>query len=645
MSMIRSTRFAGALVAVSAAFAATTAAADTGSVVVLRTATQMIKDSPAGRIGRLTGAGVMDTTVSVDPTGHIFMAWTDSVQQPNNNNSYLQGAIAVADLTETGLQAGQPIALPRLNGDRTFMRPQAGIGTNFMMTIFASEDNGNNNNPQAVAWVFDRTGKMINIDNTTRGTQAKPTNLIDLSGKQDGQQYGPHSICAMGVQPDGSESWILGLQRNNQAAYVMRVNVKADAQGNAHVTVPYLNQVLGDARHCRPQIECQPPGATPLTRTTRVLTTVEANNQPADIGVRAILFDVNTGNVVRDANGNKVSKLIAASNPGKNLYAVQPSVASISEGVVAIEWQKSSNARGNREAGNGHTGGENLSMLTTLKVATDGTGFTKLDEISRPAPYQRHAHSFGALYGGANGGVGAPAIAIMGGSSTGTGRGLTQVIPIDGATGKITAPDASLLFQVSTFSDVANIPARGKRNPNDQGAGFITGTGGLMNPGYQKPNGFMPEVRAFTVSAVPGFKDAATSTMLDGNNRPIGRDSLFLSLIPASWDPAKQVTPGPATDTSQIQPGPSPTTSTPQAQGGGGDTSSGGGGSDPFGNPSGDNGSGTGDGTGDPSLGAQSGGCAVAPASTSSTGTGLAGLALAALGLVFAARRRNKKEQ
>ena len=643
MSIKNSTRFAGAIVAVLSLAAAGTAAADTGSVVILRTATQMIKDSAPGKIGRLTGAGVMDTTVSVDPTGHIFMAWTDSVTQPNNNNSYLQGAIAVADLTETGLQAGQPIALPRLNGDRTFMRPQAGIGTNFMVTIFASEDNGNNNNPQAVAWVFDRAGKMLNIDNTTRGSQQKPTNLIDLAGKQDGQQYGPHSICALGTQTDGSESWILGLQRNNQAAYVMRVNVKADTQGNAHVTVPYLTQVLGDARHCRPQIECQPPGATPLQRTTRVLTTVEANNQPADIGVRAILFDINTGNVVRDSSGNKVSKLIAASNPGKNLYAVQPSVASISENVVAIEWQKSANARGNRQAGNGHTGGENLSMLTTLKVAADGTGFTKLDEISRPAPYQRHAHTFGALYGGTNGGVGAPAVSIMGGSSTGTGRGLNQIIPVDPTTGKIGAVDPSMLYQVSLFSDVANVPARGKRNPNDQGAGFITGTGGLMNPGYQKPTGFMPEVRTFTVSAVPGYKDAATSTMLDSNNRPIGRDSLMLSLIPSSWDPAVQTTPGPVTDTSQIAPGPSPTTSQPQAAGGG--DNAGGGGTDAFGNPTGDNGSGTDDGSG--GLPAQSsGGCAVA-ATGHDAGTGFAGLALAALGLVFAGvrRNRNKKEQ
>jgi hypothetical protein len=52
-----------------------------------------------------------------------------------------------------------------------------------------------------------------------------------------------------------------------------------------------------------------------IMRSSAVVTSVEANNQPADIGVRAVLIDTTNGKVIQ-------SKLIAKSDPGNRIYAV-----------------------------------------------------------------------------------------------------------------------------------------------------------------------------------------------------------------------------------------------------------------------------------------------------------------------------------
>ncbi|WP_394849281.1 hypothetical protein LZC95_17770 [Pendulispora brunnea] len=606
---------AGVVFALAAGAAGTAAADQPAPAVLLRPATMLIKESPNGPankpVGKQTGAGVMDTSAAADANGNIFMTWTNSVN--SDGRPGVQGSFALAQLTESGLQVTkQPTDLPALNGERTYMRPVAALGENFMISIFASEDNGVvPTNPQAVAWVFDRKGNMLNITNKGRvipGDKGgeKPANLIQLSGKNDAQQYGPHSVCPLGKNADGGESFLVGVQRQNQNAYAMRVDVKMQEDGAAKVTVPVFKRIVEDAQHCRPQVECEPPGAT-VGRRTRVITSVEANSQPADIGVRAVLFDPDKGEAV-------ASTLIAKSDRRANRYAVQPSVAFISDDVVAIQWQQSANARKNRVKGNGHTGGENLSMLTTLKVPAAGGEFQKLDEKERVAPYQRHAHAFGSLYGG---GAGQPAVAVMAGSSTGTGKGLMQTIPIDPATGKIGAIDPAKLSEVSIMSDVANLPARGKRNPQDQGAGFINGIGGLKNPGFGKPNGFMPEVATFTVAAVPGLKDMTASN----------RDSLFLSLVPTTWSPTLKVVSGPVTLTKDIQNGPSPTVAVPPSSVDNPGTPE----PDPFGNGTDENG-------GD--LNAGAGGCSVGATTTMPAGFGA--LALGMVGALLVIRRRKE---
>ncbi len=619
MSMRRPTQVALIIVAAMGLEAAPAMAetAPTKPAVLLRTATSLAYEAPNGAkaVAKNTGAGVMDVKPAFKKIMYAsgkFMVRvgalsTVSSKDANNAGSHMQGGLYLGDLTETGLTHKPMKMLPTLDGERAFMRPLLSFAQNqnFMLLIGASEDNGANNNPQAVAYIADLDGNLLPIANTTRGSQDKPTNLIALSGQQDDQQYGPHSVCSLGVDGSG-ESFLVGVQRNNEDAYVMKVKVEPSATaGQGNVTVPYLVKVLDNARHCRPQVTCPVAGTKDA-----YVTSVEANNQPAEVGVRLIKFNVDTGAVA-------TSSLIAESDPdgtktGTKSYAVQNSgLVYLGNGLGAVGYQVSANSKKDGAA-NGHAGGVNVSALATIRLSDS----TVLHRATAVAPYQRHAFSFPTTFGP---GAGKPAIAVMGGSSTGTGKGLIQIVEVDAAGLPVVNRDN--LFDVSIYSDVANLPARGKRNPNDQGAGFLNGAPGVDNPGYGKQGGFLPEVKTFFLSALPGFaKDPRANTA-------VNRESLWISLVPQTWEETITAVPGPVTQ--DIAPGPSPRVDAPPS------TTQKPAGADPFKTP--DLPAVAAEQTG---FGNTGGGCAVtAPKATSSNAAGLLGLGGLALTLVALRRK------
>ena len=233
-----------------------------------------------------------------------------------------------------------------------------------------------------------------------------------------------------------------------------------------------------------------------------------------------------------------------------------------------------------------------------------------------------------------------PAMAYIGGSSTGTKGAFEQIIPLK-ADGTLGVKDAAKLYAVSTYSDVANVQARGKRNPNNQARGFINGLGNVPNPGFNGgATAFMPETKSFSFSTITGYTDATGAT--------IGkRNSIYLSLVPASWATGIQTTPGSPTSTPGVGPdgqpsqtGPAPRTTAPATDPSGDNTSTGAGdtnvlaGTDPT----------TPDGTdpGRAQLGGDNGGCSVS--STSSSSTGGAGFILLAVAGVIVALRRKQEE-
>jgi MYXO-CTERM domain-containing protein len=637
---------------------ATASAAAPQSTVILNTATTVAYRAPNAPAGstpkRRDGAGVMDTTVAFDrTTGDIYSFWTNSVPWGNEPGAEkdangqgldtgMQAAMAFTKITTTGLGPVTVKMLPnQANAQRVFMRPTALLGPGYVAVVFASEDDGPNadGNPQAVMWVYDRQGNQLPITNAASNNQGPldAINLIDLSGQQDGQQQCAHDAIPLPDESDGSQSWVMGVQRNNQNARLMKVNIATDtAGGGVKVSVPYLTTIVQNAQHDRVKI------AVPLDGVAHngqiVATSVEADGQPANYGVDAVLFNTVTGKTISKTR-------VYSSDPQTGLYAVQPSAQYVSDGIVAFEFQVSNAVRngpnatntiGNCNPNNGHCGAPNESNLITMSVPTTaGSPFVKIDSAIRVAPYERHSEAFGMQYGAA--GSETAAIGLVGGSSTGMGTGLVQVLPID-ATGHIGAIDPMKVYQVSQYSDVAGLAAQTKRDPG-QARGFIHGLYGVPNPGYL-PNAsapanasaaaklFMPEVKTFNISAVAGYVDPTTDN----------RESLTFALVPATWDPSVQTTPGSAV--SNVPPGPGTTApaGTPITNPTGvsaGTTS---------GNQGGTTGSGTGGiKTGYGALGDASSGCGCTTAGSDST-SGLTGIALMGLGFVFLGMRRNKKE-
>jgi MYXO-CTERM domain-containing protein len=629
---MKTSRICAGVVATLALFASDYAQAEPGAAgetVVLQTYSKVWVagdalgpvQNGAPRLGKLTGAGVMDAHFAFDATdpASILLATTytrsaATKNQNTNNDSYLQGAVAFATLTEKGVTPGKVVDLPTMTGERAYNRPNVNIvrGGKVAILDFASEDNGINNNPMISTILVDTvTGAVITPANPTRqGNKAFIFNVVDAGNKQFGlnipnpnNQRGPHSCVNAG--PD---SVICGNQYNNQAAEAYKLTVSADNK----ITVNFFKRYSNTAQHCRPQVAIQSATATEFYTTE-----VEANNQPAEIGIRLTKASTATGNVIS-------SKIVVRSDPKGNKYVAEPSAAFLGD-KLALGYQLSASVNRNQNGDNGHAGGAQTSLVGLFST-------TSLEAVGAPlmnaAPYGRHSTMFGTTYGP----NAEPAVAYIGGSSTGTKGAFEQLIPLK-ADGTLGLKDSAKLYAVSAYSDVANVQARGLRNPNNQARGFINGLGGVPNPGFGKTaTGFMPEVKSFSFSTITGYTDAAGAT--------IGkRNSLWLSLVPASWAPGIATTPGSPTDKPGSNPdgtGPSPRTTAPGTNPSGDAQSDDGknvlGGTDPT-NPDNDGSR--------AALGADNGSCSVSSTgSSSSSGAGL--MLLAVAGVILVLRRKNE---
>ena len=631
---MKTSRICAAVVSTLALFAAGHASAEpagagatSGTVTLLNTFSKVWVNGDAlgpvqngvARIGKNTGAGIMDANFTFDKTAAAKAAYstkvllgsvyTRSSLTPNNNNSYMQGGFAVSELTETGVKELYTKDLPQLNGERAFMRPLIGFTPKYAVLIAASEDNGINNNPQPVMYIADKaTGALVQITNNTRGANNlnKPTNLIQQALKDGIQvqnpnnQRGPHNIV-----PVSDNSFIVGMQYNNQAQEAFRVTVNDDGS----VKMNWLKRYSNNAQHCRPQVAIA-EGAT-----EGYVAAVEADEQPAEIGFRLTKFNVATGQSI-------ASKIVVRSNPQQNLYVAEPSIALVGD-KVAIGYGFGTPVRNrNNNDANGHTGSSKQGRLALFSGADlSMVGEPMLDA----APYGRHAHIYSTSYGES----GEKAIAYAGGSSTGTKGGLAQLIPLkaDGTLGNL---DYNKVYPMSLFSDVANVQARGKRNPNNQAKGFINGLGDVPNPGFDKGDkAFMPEVKTFTMSTITGYTDAKAMDIAR-------RNSLWLSLIPSQWKTGLKTTPGTPTD----KPGPNADGTGPAPTTTGTATDPSGDAKNPDKNVLEGTEATTPDGRGD-YLGDAGGGCNVSSTSSSSSGGALIFLAVA--GVIVALRRKSEE--
>ncbi|HEY2512652.1 MAG TPA: MYXO-CTERM sorting domain-containing protein, partial [Polyangiaceae bacterium] len=260
-----------------------------------------------------------------------------------------------------------------------------------------------------------------------------------------------------------------------------------------------------------------------------------------------------------------------------------------------------------------------------------------LQEADRVALQNRHAAAFGLEYG--PDGSSSGALGVLSASSTGTGSGYAQIIPIDPVKGTFDAtPDPMKAYQVAQYADVAGLAAATLRDPG-QARAFFKAVHALPNPSYQNTAGFMPEVKTFNISAVAGYANPSTDNM----------ESLTFALLPSVWDPAYTTTPGAATPNVPPGPSPAPPAGTPVTNPSGPSAGTGTGGQD-TGGTSGTGASSVTGGSGGvhaPGYGtglSTSSGCGCTTAGADQT-SGLTGLGALGLGFVFLGiRRRSQKK-
>ncbi|MEZ4297486.1 MAG: MYXO-CTERM sorting domain-containing protein [Polyangiaceae bacterium] len=323
----------------------------------------------------------------------------------------------------------------------------------------------------------------------------------------------------------------------------------------------------------------------------------QGNNRPPEQGVACALLNTMTGQVIH-------KEIIAKSDPANNVYFNQPTIAKLGPNLFAVQVLES-NGLGKKN----NIKGSNKSHIYAIKVSTDF--FSQEGYITNVGKYPTHSAICGGMYGE----KGETHVAVLGASPTGLGQPSIQFVSWGGASFKVdTAMDN---WTVGFYGDSGLISNLYGANPNTQGRNFMYCVGNVKNPGFGKSNGYMADVETFFLAPHEGN--------IPGDPKNAG----YLSFVPGKV--AKAVIPEAPKE--QPKTGITPTPDTGGAGGAGGGENTGGTGID----------TGT-DTTEDPGNGIdvnapQAGACSL-PATNDSQPEGLAFLALGAVALLAARRRK-----
>jgi hypothetical protein len=541
---------------------------------------------PGKQGGGYDGAGVMMAAIAPMEGNKLLTCWMDS--DVTRIEAGWQGKCAVVALHADAAPSivAPPTQITDYPGDRPFNHPSIASTADgkYALVNFASTKDAIANTEQYVM-VLDangsKVGEPVNIDDDPQ----------DLNG---GGNHGGGSIVRVGDQ------FVAAFQHNGNESYVVGITLAGTT-----VTRTWKTEIFRPTNIGRP--ECTATGAT-----TALCCTEVGNNRPPEIGIGCAVLDTASGAVQKSA-------IVGPSDPERQVFMNQATVAYLGNNTCAVG-AVMSDGGGKRTSRKG----SNASMVYSVACDTLAV-LDKTDPITNAvAPFQRHAQITSSIFGG----DGVSHVASLGCSSTGSGNAGMQMVSI-GAGGKIAFDKATGLLPVAPLCDTTYLANLGLRNPMVQGRDFIRHVGGVPNPGFGNPNGWMPEVSHFTVAAIPAVDPQHAKTAN-------ARNSLYLSFIPVGYQKGLSVTVGGTKPVDQIPTGPSPgasdPTNTPPNVGGGG----------PSGGPSGGNAPGPNGTRGGFDEGASSSGCACGAAGRGASGSAI----MLALGLFVAsvARRRASRE-
>jgi len=533
---------------------------------------QLMKWSP-GDIRRNRGSGNDMPTAVMLGGDKILTCGAGSTSSAQNPNGRIEAFCGVVQLNAT---AAPTNAVPykqmtNYKKDRGFRKGTlaAAPGADWAIMGFASTID-NNNNPQHYVRLLDSNANWITerIKINERPNANHGASQIMFAG-MDGNDY-------IFVEPDCNNG-------DTQDIYILAVN----KTGTTPTVTVRKRLTLFESNIARGH--CVNTGNLQVTCVTAV-----GNNRPPEVGIGAAVVDLKLEKITKKA-------IIARSNPGQRVYANQPTVVALPGGKLAVmhTLSKGRGQDGNRRV----TGAPERAVLLTL----DGTTLATIDKTSSDTsiiPFARHSHLFHATTAS----DGTVYLGALSGSPTSSGPANARMLHID-TTGKITVHADTL--PVANNADTQYWTRLGNNNPNNQGRSYLTALTQVKNPGYNLPNGWMPEASAFTVVPTSHFDPADLAD-------PKVRNSAYMNFVPIETALNVKISLDGVVDVGDIKPGPSQRTGD---EGGG---------------------SGTGGGT---AFGPHdsAGGVSCSVGNVGSTGGGLAAFGLLGVAVALSTLRRNKK--
>jgi len=528
------------------ALASSFALADTANIdpatigkVKQSNAAQVTLVASGAKRGRIDGEpklrypGFEQTTV-VATKGHLVLITMESVQE--RDRGPVQCSCSSYELRADG-PPREVASLKRLteysNGERTCNHPKAAADENGNIVWMYGSD-FNNNRPNTYAGILNE--KCEQLASPTMVSVPRDAN----DGAPDISYLGGGKFIAGYYSDGGGEGGLTPEQIGKPldpavlatlagGDYTMAMGISIQNGGLLPtLTRDWLTAVVTPTTIGRPTIATVDGGRG-------LVCAGKGANRPTDV-IECGMLDTATGNVVAKNEffkyGNGQGGGGGGGMGGGKKYFNQPTIVKVAENQFALMAIES----------NGMGKGTNLkgaNVAHMMMLERNGDSLIGGGEIVGAAAHQTHA----SICVGGYGEQGNTAVGVFSASPTGIGRAAMAMVQYDGPTKTFKYNEKEDLWPAAWYGDSGHLSNWYGRNPMRQGRDYMRCIGGVENPGYHVPNGFMSDVKTFFAAAVHG--------RVPGDEK----NSLFLSIVPGQMDkkpiPQNPVPAGeqPATDT------------------------------------------------------------------------------------------------
>ena len=374
---------------------------------------------------------------------------------------------------------------------------------------------------QVIVWGYgsqmggNRTATYMSVTNEKCETML-PHQMVSPAAELNSQDNGAMDLAVNGSQDGGQSSVVsaayLSTGGDNDATYFMGFKLHQVSGVISLEQIYEPKMVVAPSNIGRPTMIADGIDRAVLCASKDG----NGSRRPAGGGVDCARMNTLTGDIIWK---NTVVAPVMSDDPYKREYMAQPSLTKMADGTYALQVLGSNGA-----AKNGNTRnikGSNLAHLYRLELNRGTEAIEVKESVTGAAPYQTHA----AICSGGFGVEGKRVVGVVGASPVGIGRAAMLMVHFDAASPTPFTYDAKGdWWPVNWNGDSGWLANRDGENPGRQGRDFLRCIGDVPNPGHGVEHGFMPDVKSFFVTAIPG--------RVPGDPK----NSLFLSILPAETD-------------------------------------------------------------------------------------------------------------